>query len=550
MRPIVPVLVLLALSGCHSSDSDSVPQPNPIAFDLGLSAKRVYGSGVLRLVAASEADDGTDLDGDGDEEDVVLQILDLSGVTLFNTGLAFPPVFRSLLRDEVPPPEFACNDALAVVAISEEETGRDLDNDGTPNEVAAWLFDHRTGALRQVPFAGDSSMLGGDLAAFTATDLAGNGELRVYDGRDGSWTTRQVGASFLVAVADGIVAFTRSEDDAVDLNADGDTSDTFVLSLYDSDTRRVVNASFELERFEVRIKGDFAGFNVSEARHGHLDLNGDGDADDSVFVAVNGRNGLTRIPGFSGAFFADAATADSEDFLLTVPEEDVDRNGDGDLSDRIATIYDARSDRILDTGLATYGLEIVRAGRWIGVPVAELLQGAQDLDGDGEIESIVPHVFDALTGRTVNLRFHGLWLGTTAGQLLASHLVEQGESYTVDELFAWDSRTRRVLHTGALVVGLEGAVGDRALVLVKETEEDLNADGDLSDFVLGVYDGRTGTVFSLRLATSVSTNDAHLAPNEQGAALVSESAQGADLNGDGDELDQVLYHIFLDAPQG
>jgi hypothetical protein len=551
MRTTFPALALSILAGCHSSDSDPAPQPPPVALSLGLAAKRVYGSGLLRLVAASEEGEGVDLDGDGDRTDVVLEILDLGVVSLTNTGLAFPQVFRSVAGDEVPPPEFVCNDALAEVVISEEETGRDLDEDGIPDEVATWLFDRRTGALRPVPFAVDDSMLGGDLAAFVTTDLTGNRELRVYDGRDGSWTALQVDPEFLVAVSDGIVAFTRSEQGAVDLNADGDTSDTFVLHLYDSDTRRAVNTSFELERFELRIRGGFAGLNVSEAQHGHLDLNGDGDADDSVFVAVNGRDGLTRIPGFSGAIFADSAASGSEDFLLTVPEEDVDRNGDGDVLDQIATIYDARSDRIVDTGLATsYELGMVRTGRWIGVPVVERFQGGQDLDGDGKSESIVPHVFDASTGRSVNLRFFGLWLGTTAGQLLASHLVDQGDSYIQDELFAWDSRTRRVLQTGALVVDLEGAVGDRALVLVRETEEDLNADGDLSDFVLGVYDGRTGAIQSLRVATNVSTIDSHLAPNEQGAALVSESAQGADLNGDGDELDQVLFQIFLDAPQG
>jgi hypothetical protein len=50
-------------------------------------------------------------------------------------------------------------------------------------------------------------------------------------------------------------------------------------------------------------------------------------------------------------------------------------------------------------------------------------------------------------------------------------------------------------------------------------------------------------VQSLRLATT--TFDGELAESGRAAVLVSEQAQGADLDGDGDQLDQVLHLVTL-----
>lgn len=544
MSPKTPALLLLVLAGCHSSsDSDPAPQPTSLVVNLGLAAVGVSGRGDLRLVAASEEGEGRDLDGDGDSTDVVLQILDLGSGALANTGLAFP---RRLPFDHDPPIPSGSNDSFAVFQVSEEETGRDLDEDGIPGEVTTWTFNRRTGALTNLATVHGGLAFGDDLTAFLTFDQAG-GALHVFDGRDGSLTTLAVEPSALLAVQGSLVAFTRDEQGLFDLNADGDTSDFAVLHLYDADSGRVVNSSFTIVG-QARIQDGFAGFYVFESENGGLDLNGDGDAEDLVFVALEGKTGLTRFPGFGGSFFPDFPDPDAKGFLLSPSEEVRDRNGDGDVSDEVVLFYEPRSDRIFDTGLAVSSFPLVQAGSWIGVPVGEQEQGGLDLDRDGRIESTVPHVFDTRTGRSTNLGFRGHWLAALEEQLLGLRVVIDGDVILERELFAWDPRLRRVRRTGVDVGSVLGSSGDRALVTAAETVEDLNGDGDRLDFVLAIYEGRTGTVRSLRVATSVFAGS--LSPDGMGAVLVSEEAQGVDLNGDGDLLDQVLHQIFLDAPQG
>lgn len=557
MRSRTPAfVVLLVLAACHSSsDSDSTPQPTSLVINLGLAAVSVSGTGALRLVSASEEGEGRDLDGDGDETGVVLQILDLERGSLANTGLAFP---RRLPFDHDPPIRWGSNDSFALFQVSEEETGRDLDEDGISGEVTTWTFNRRTGALTNLLSVHGELAFGDDLAAFFKHD-AGNEVLNVFDGRDGSLTTLPVepavplAPSALLAVQGSTVAFTRDEAGVLDLNADGDVSDFAVLHLYDADSDRVVNTSFAIWPATLTIQDGFAGFGVSESQQGGLDLNGDGDADDVVFVAVEARSGLTRIPGFGGESFAAFLDPDSKGFLLTVPEEDRDRNGDGDSADLVALLYEPRSDRIFGTALAVPYSPLVQAGSRIGVPVGEQEQGELDLDRDGRIESSVPHVFDTRTGRSVNLGFRGSWLAGLEEQLLGLRVVIDGDVLLESELFAWDPRARRVRRTGVDVLNALWSSGDRALVTAAETTEDLNGDGDRLDFVLAVYEGSTGTVRSLRVATNAFGTSSfvdRLAPGGMAVVLVPEDAQGVDLNGDGDLLDQVLHQIFLDAPRG
>ncbi len=561
MRSKAPALVLLVLAACHSSsDSDPVPEPTSLVVNLGLAAVSVSGTGALRLVAASEEGEGRDLDGDGDKTGVVLQILDLERGSQANTALAFP---RRLPFDHDPPLRSGSNDSFAVFQVSEEETGRDLDEDGIPGEVTTWTFDRRTGALTNLSAVHGGLAFGDDLFAFFTRDEVGNEALNVFDGRDGSLTTLPIEPAVLLAPSNllaahgSTVAFTRDEAGVFDLNADGDASDFAVLHLYDADSGRVVNTSFAIWPGTLTIQDGFAGFGVSESQQGGLDLNGDGDADDVVFVAVEATNGLTRIPGFDAGFDGESFAAffdpDSKGFLLTVPEKDLDRNGDGDTADLVALLYEPRSDRIFDTALAVPYSALVQAGAWIGVPVGEQEQGELDLDRDGRIESSVPHVFDTRTGRSVNLGFRGSWLAGLEQQLLGLRVVIDGDVLLESELFAWDPRARRVRRTGVDVLGVLGSSGDRALVHAAETTEDLNGDGDRLDFVLAVYEGSTGTVRSLRVATSsfgTSSFVDRLAPGGMAVVLVPEAAQGVDLNGDGDLLDQVLHQIFLDAPGG
>jgi hypothetical protein len=356
-------------SGCHRSSSDPEPAPQPLVLNLGLAAARIYGTGDLRLVAASEEGEGRDLTGDGDTLDRVLHLLDLDGFGLFNTGLAMPPP-TPFPRDEVPPPELESSDALAVLVVSEVATGFDANGNGIPDETLTWVFNHRTGALRALPFVHAGVRLGGDLAVFQCVEDSGT-VLRVLDGRDDSLVTLPAPGSFPLFVRDNLVVFATSESGAVDLNLDGDALDLAVLQLYDADQRRLVNTAWSTSL--VQWAGGTLGFLVLEAHQGGRDIDGDGDANDLAFLVLDPRTGRVRNPGLVGAILV-SPIGEAESFLFVASEAVIgDRNGDGDQRDSIFLSYDPATDRLLDSRIAvspaaSVGL-VAAAGRWVGLPV-------------------------------------------------------------------------------------------------------------------------------------------------------------------------------------
>ena len=91
---------------------------------------------------------------------------------------------------------------------------------------------------------------------------------------------------------------------------------------------------------------------------------------------------------------------------------------------------------------------------------------------------------------------------------------------------------REDLEQGLVLIGIEIDEG-----------RDLNADGDMEDFVYVLHNLVTRTRINLALATS--TLDAGLDDQGQGLLRVSEVGQGGDLNGDGDLDDGVLHRLEL-----
>lgn len=543
MRSKSTALVLLVLVGCHSSsdsepDSDTPLQAQGLAVNLGLAVDLVFGAGGQWLVGASEKGQGRDLDGDGDRTDVVLHLLDLGARTLTNTNSAYPELLY--VATDVRPPRFGSNDRLAVFQVSEEKTGRDLDGDGILGEVSTRILDQRTGVSRDLSFEHVEFELGDELAALTSRDATGS-FLHVFDGRDGSLTTLPVEAAAPAAVQGRLVFFTRNENGAFDLNADGDALDSHVLHRYDADSGRIVNTTLNGGQV-VHVVDGFAGFIVGERDQGQ-DLNSDGDRADRIFTTLELRSGQVRITGITGAQFVNPFVApddESQAFLLTVAEQGIDRNGDGDTLDDVALFYEPRSERVLDTSVALDVSSYVQAGPWIGVRVAEWNQG--DLDGDGETSFMVPHVLDALTGSSVNLGFRGEWLAAFGEELLGARQVFRGTELVENELFVWDPSTRLARMTGLDVRQVLGSVDGRALVIAAEGARDLNGDRDRRDLVFALYDGRTGSLRSLGLAAGWG----RLASRGQAVVTVSEAGQGVDLNRDGDREDLVLHRIHLD----
>ena len=523
MRSKLALLLPLTLAACHSdSDSGPGPAPDTAAINVGVAVQSQFGSGAVSLFLVSEAAQGLDLTGDGDLEDHVWHLLQGPIVEVSPILPILPPFVSTGLASApgsgpFPGPSSDSNEELALFRVSEEATGGDLDQDGNPGEISTWVFSDRTG-LANLSFEHVTHVLGDNLAAFFASDPSGEAHLHVFDARDGSLTTLPDEPSALLAVGDRLVAFGRAEEGALDLNGDGDSSDALVVHLYDADSGHILNTAWATHA-EVSVRAGFAGINAAEELNGGIDLDGDGDALDVVFLAVEGRTGLTRRPGFGQAAPADGQERVSDRFLLNV--------------DGRALVYDPVADVVFETGVPMGTPVIHVAGRWIGVTEFDL----------AEVTS-VPQVFDTLTGRRFDLGFQGAFLAALDGQFLGMNLT--GEH--VFELFVWDPRAGTLHFPGVAVPSgeIRRVAGDAALLPVAEFAGDRNGDGDGDDSVLARYDARTRTVINLGLATVGSVRGA----DGVGTVLVDEAGQGdVDLNQDGDSSDLVLHGVLLDPPR-
>lgn len=401
------------------------------------------------FIGVSELQQGVDLNGDGDSFDSVMHVFDVPTGTLANLSLAVD--------------HFDADGDLLVVAVSESGQGLDLDGDG---DSLDWVI-HAV-----------------DLTTNTITNLGLAGQLadQAHRGIDG-----------------GLAAFKVIEGQTgVDRNGDGDAADA-VLHVYDAATGIVVNTGLAI--FDFSIDGARIACRVSENGQGVIDLNGDGDASDSVMHVFDTIAGLATNLGLhtTPLWFKNGLLAGA---VRETSQGTTDLNGDGDVTDSIAFVHDASSGATTLLGVAIHPVStsmIVGAGT-AALLVSEYRQ-KKDLNGDGDDDDLVLHIYTASTGE---LRTTGL--------------------------------------AGSSLVMSDAVIGFRVSEF-GQGGADLNGDGDTSDSVAHVHDPMTGTTDNLGLATSslVSLDGGAL------AFVTAEPLQGLDLNGDGDLGDDVL-HVARNLP--
>jgi len=386
-----------------------------------------------------------------------------------------------------------------------------------------------------------------------------------------------------------------------DLNGDGDLEDE-VVHVYDARRNSLLNIG---QAFSARPEGTFVqqplvagrwmAFLVDEFDQGGIDVNGDGDALDAILWTYDADREEARSLGLTviniNGFYQLTETrlvaaALDDEFGLTVFDHDrrtrttrrigglatgtpaaihgdevavvlaefprsegaeADLNGDGDSLDHILRIFDFRTETLLNTGLASGGLPIPLGRDWL-VAVNEFQHGGQDLDGDGDVDGFVYHLYDPASGVSENLRlpFSNFRAETDDRVFLGmSELVEEedlnGDGDGTDTvLLVVDAATRSVANFGVAV--REMVLLDRWLIaLVPESEQggiDLSGDGDSDDDVLHAIDLRTLRVHDLGVDASFSEV---VAVGNTLFFLREESASATDWNGDGDLDDRVLF---------
>lgn len=255
---------------------------------------------------------------------------------------------------------------------------------------------------------------------------------------------------------------------------------------------------------EIAVGERIAAILTRETDEGR-DLNGDGDTADLVLQVV------------------DMATPDVRNLALAVPagllriEDEVitfgvseagqgqaDLNGDGDADDMVVHVY--RTDTgVVNTALAG---RVIHGGTLVMVRVDEAAQGGMDLNRDGDGDDPVVHLVDVDSGTVLNLE-------------LALDPFGRGQVYP-----------------------------DRGLVSFQVSEQrqgnaDRNADGDALDIVWHVRDITGGVTTNLQLAAGSETVRTGLSSNaDEMGFLVGEASQGSlDLNGDGDADDFVVHAL-------
>ncbi len=254
---------------------------------------------------------------------------------------------------------------------------------------------------------------------------------------------------------------------------------------------------------DVATSPDLVAFQVVEAKQGAQSLNGDLDIDDEVIHVLDTTTGQVRNLGLAGGRpFVDGALV-----AFAVLEEDqgnTDLNGDGDRTDTVWHVYDARTGVTSNLGLAVTEWNLLVSDPLVLAIVSEAWQNAADLNGDGDATDWVAYAYDAESGTATNLAL----------------AVEIGAASRFD------------------------AEDGIAAFFVDEADQngtDLNSDSDAFDLVLHVYVVSTGILTNTQLASNSSTPEVEL---EDGKAVVrvSEFEQGQTiLNGDGDFMDSVLF---------
>jgi cysteine-rich repeat protein len=310
-----------------------------------------------------------------------------------------------------------------------------------------------------------------------------------------------------------IVAFNRFDEAVVrtplaatqDLNLDGDALDT-VLAVLDTDSNSVDLVTLA-PAGQAAIRSGIAAY-LAREHEAHLDLNGDLDFRDEVVQLYFHRP--DRIDINLGRAAVELALSDGWVAALISEEgEGADLNGDQDVADWVVSMVpaDQRSSRQswFDTGLAASAVGI--AGDWIAFLTPEASQGAVDLNGDGDFVDHVIQVVNAPTGELFSI-----------GQA-AEDFVSSGD------LVAF--RTRESAQGGS----------------------DLNGDGDKEDYVLQVYDLRSGYLFNSGQAAvpcEFEICDPRTPYRINGdivTFLTLEAQQSEDLNSDGD-MDDIVLQTF------
>jgi hypothetical protein len=417
------------------------------------------------VFGVSEEQEGKDLTGDGDLTDVVLHYANLETGQVSSTGL--------------PVQGYWVGASVALFTVPESHQGRDLNGDGDETDRVLHVLDPRTGTVENLGLDAIDVVTDGDFAAFKVrewvqgeADLNQDGDVNdivLYTYHPITMATNlefavdltpiQVHSPMVAAAVPEIAQF------GADLNGDGDVLDA-VLHLFGPSpgVSRNLHRSATTYRF---VGANALLFTTLEQSEGYLDLNGDGDTNDAV--AFVHRIDSDSTVDLRLATTASAAGGDLAGFAVHEGSQgNEDLNEDGDALDGILVSLDAARGTLVNSRLAAEGYQI--SEDLIATLVPEQQQGGTDLNGDGNTSDVVPYLFHPATGDSVGLplavssiAFRRDWLYALVGKAQqGTDLNGDGDlDDSVGHLFDRVSQATRNLH---LAVNARQALGEDLLV--------------------------------------------------------------------------------------
>ena len=357
----------------------------------------------LFFTVSERAQGNADLNGDGDDDDVIGFLADPATMQETNLGLAVTADIS------------ATEDFVVLPVVEAQQGAGDLNGDGDAIDRVYHIYDTSTGAVSNTGLCtanptllSAQSKANGRWASFAVhefqqggEDLNGDGDiddqvLFVYDTVNG--TTDNLGLAILlhVGIGDRLLIVVEERAQGADINGDGDTADQ-ILFTHDLNTGISTNLAVQVV-LNKTVASELLVFLPTSELASNTDLNGDGDQQDVVMVLYDELIGgfvNTGLPLRSSSPFQMISDFDlSRDHIaINVRESDAgeDFNGDGDLDDEVVFTYEAGTGVTVNTGLS--------GNPWLGdtqlaVGVFEYSQGMQDLNGDGDMFDQVVHVLE------------------------------------------------------------------------------------------------------------------------------------------------------------
>jgi len=524
------------------------PPPFAITLDTGLAVGFKFDDialiGKFALIPVSETETGSDLNNDGDTLDWVAHLLDVDANTAINLRLAITgkPV-ASNLQFAFLVPEFDQNADLngdsdladAVWHLLDPTEDLVLDVSG-PNPLNTSLATPRTGKPG-VGAVGGLILIISEMS--TGADFSGDGDAT----DDVVIAIEHFGNSIVplgipphapgtpLVVRDNRVMVCGSEAAAgMDLTGDLDATD-IVLGVISFDGPGVpaymsvgAGVASAIDPSAFSLTADMGILLINEASSGGADINADGDSNDSILALVDLRTGATFFPTANSVSFRPLAAnintgfATSANRLIFGIDENAqgkDINNDQDTIDSILAWIDVET---APTVVHSLGLTL----------------GSQQPRIDGTI---------------------GLVSINEAGSALVTGIDHNADGDVSDQVaFRVDvTSVPAVLRNLGLAVEGFSLTGTDAVLMISEaaqSQSDRNGDSDTNDIVPSYGDlGRVSPAFrSLGLAT----RSIGLSRNAPGSVrlglLIPEQplTSRADLNGDGDSLDNAYFWIDID----